>query len=506
MTRNLHWLFASGVILAACSDTAGTGPVTVSFTIAASHERITTPGRITFTAESAKPLARVEIYEGARKVGESVGTLDSDRAEIAVTSADNGAHTYVAKGYDASGNNVGQSEPVTVEVDIRWDLVRALEGVQGAARLAATDAGGGLYLLGTSQTTSDVSFDFDAYLTKYDADGNRLWIRTFASPAFETGGSAWLDPFDRVYFSGQTFDRGAPAWDGFLIVYDALGSTIRIERGRERFGTGVAATDASGSYYQARNFTDAVISVGKYDRDGNTLWTREFGSAPGTLCLVQSIAADPFGGVYVGGYTTGSVNGTPNRGGHDVVVVKFDADGNKLWASQYGTTDSDFARSLAADPDGGVYVAGERDHPDAEYRANHGWPYSDAMIARYASDGTLLWVRHLDGGHSDGVPYGSAVAVDRSAVYLVGGTRASTTSRGDLSEVRQGEADAFLAKLSREGALLSVRLLGGPGGDGATGVALGRNGDVYVSLYTAGGLPGVPNPGSVLARHREATP
>lgn len=504
MTRNLRWLFASGAILAACSDTAGTGPVTVSFTITASHERITTPGRITFTAESAKPLARLEVYEGARMVGESVGTLDSHRAGIAVTGADNGAHIYVAKGYDASGN-VSQSDPVTVEVDIRWDLVRTLEGIS-APSFAGTDAAGALYIFGTNQTNSDVSFDNDAYLTKYDADGNRLWIRTFAGPAFEIGSSAWLDPSDRVYLSGQTFDRGAPTWDGFLIAYDALGSTIRIQRGRERFGTGVAATDASGSYYQARNFTDAVITVGKYDRDGNTLWTREFGSAPGTLCLVQDIAADPFGGVYVGGYTTGSVNGTPNRGGHDVVVVKFDADGNKLWASQHGTADSDFARSLAADPDGGVYVGGERDHPDAEYRLVHGWPYSDALIARYASNGTLLWVRHLDGGDSDWAPYGSAVVVDRSAVYLVGATRASTTSRGELSEVKQGASDAFLAKLSREGALLSLRLLGGPGRDYATGVALGRNGDVYVGLHTEGGLPGVANPGAALARHREAPP
>jgi hypothetical protein len=73
-------------------------------------------------------------------------------------------------------------------------------------------------------------------------------------------------------------------------------------------------------------------------------------------------------------------------------------------------------------------------------------------------------------------------------------------------EPPQGMTDAMLAKFSRDGTMLTVRLLGGPHYDGAWGVGLGLNGDAYVAIYAGGGLPGMPNPGAALAYHRDAAP
>lgn len=45
-------------------------------------------------------------------------------------------------------------------------------------------------------------------------------------------------------------------------------------------------------------------------------------------------------------------------GGLDIFVVALDADGSDLWATMFGSSDSDFATAVALDPVGGVVVAG----------------------------------------------------------------------------------------------------------------------------------------------------
>ena len=471
--------------------------VPAAFGLSASHQTITTPGQIIFTAESNEPLVRVELYEGGIKRGESIGNLLPHRVPLDVTGVDNGTHIYTARGYKA-GEQAGVSNPVTVVVDIRWDVIQAVSGIQSDGILPlASDASGTVYLAGTNRTGTVGSINTDAYLAKYDADGNQLWMMSVSTPEGERTYSVGVDPSGRPYIAGFVARERPDGADVecFLTVHSVTGSIVWTAPPRD--GACVAATDASGSFYSARSVFASDIFLTKYDSDGNQLWTRQFGTRPSfeNDDVLTSIVVDPLGGVYVAGYTSGSLDGTPNRGGRDVFVVKFDQAGNQLWAGQFGTSDHDFASALAADPDGGVYVAGGKDHP--EFRFGR---FGDALIARYGADGTLRWVRHLDGGSFDD---SWAVTADRSAVHLVGLTAGSGNS-GELNEARQGPSDAFLAKLSRDGGLLAVHLLGGPERDGATGVALGRSGDLYVALSTQGGLPGVPNPSAVLARHREA--
>jgi hypothetical protein len=481
-----------------------------AFTISASHDHITTPGRITFSAAPADGLSRMEIYEHGIKVGESAESATPPSVTIDVSSTDNGSRIYVAKGYGDAGE-IGFSNPLTVGIDIRWDLLRELQGMgtDEVPRLAS-DGSGAAYVSTTTRTESNAVINLDAVLSKYDAEGNRLWTRTFGGTDWENVYGLGVDPSGRPYLSGHIHYRGEGETrnpDCFLAVYDASGSLLwtRLADTPALEVLCVAATDASGAFYLAGAIEDGSpgagrsdVFVAKYDRDGNKLWIREFGSAPGVFGddITTSIAVDPLGGVYVAGYTSGSIDGTANQGGRDLFVVKLDGDGNRLWSRQFGTEFHDFGNSLAADPEGGVYVAGARDHPDLRFG-----PYGDALLIRYGSDGTLLWARQLDGGYFDDA---WDVAADPNAVRLVGRTSRGTS--GQLTEPTQGPSDAFLAIFSRAGDLLSASLLGGPQHDGATGVAPGRAGDTYVVLTSQGGLPGIPNPGPVLARHREARP
>lgn len=66
----------------------------------------------------------------------------------------------------------------------------------------------------------------------------------------------------------------------------------------------------------------------KFDSSGRMLFARQFGTSetdtPG------SIAAGEDGGAYVLVNSAGSIDGFPNAGGSDILVVRFDGEGKKL--------------------------------------------------------------------------------------------------------------------------------------------------------------------------------
>jgi len=82
----------------------------------------------------------------------------------------------------------------------------------------------------------------------------------------------------------------------------------------------------------------------------------------------RSLAMDASGNAYVTGYfysptiTFGS-NILTNAGSYDVFIVKYDANGNVLWATSPVGTDCDGGISLALDASGNAYVTGWFDSP-----------------------------------------------------------------------------------------------------------------------------------------------
>ena len=61
--------------------------------------------------------------------------------------------------------------------------------------------------------------------------------------------------------------------------------------------------------------------------------------------------------MYVVGFTEGILFG--NRLGEgDVIMAKFDRQGNMLWGKQWGSAKGDVGRAITVDGQGNIYVAG----------------------------------------------------------------------------------------------------------------------------------------------------
>jgi len=169
-----------------------------------------------------------------------------------------------------------------------------------------------------------------------------------------------------------------------------------------------------------------------------------------------------------------------------------------------GGAGQDYAASVATDSKGNIYVAGLTYSPDfpvtpGALQTKIGTVgTSDAFVAKFAPDGTLLWSTYLGGCCDD---WATGVAVDAAGNVLVTGwTRsadfpvyhaAQPTLNNGVSPARY---DAFVAKLDPTGTkLLYSTFLGGDGDDGASGIALDAAGNAYVtgSVQSSTHFPGM---------------
>lgn len=153
---------------------------------------------------------------------------------------------------------------------------------------------------------------------------------------------------------------------------------------------------------------------------------------------------------------------------------------------QFGTASDDQAWSIAVDTSGNVYVAG---YTHGNLDGNRPAGLGDAYVAKYSPAGMELWIRQFGTIYTDAA---FGVAVDAGGnVYVAGYTDGALD--GDKSS---GLKDAFVVKYSSAGMNLWTRQFGTVDSDGAEGIAVDVNGNVYVAGYTNGALDGNTHLGS----------
>ena len=108
-------------------------------------------------------------------------------------------------------------------------------------------------------------------------------------------------------------------------------------------------------------------------------------------------------------FATGRLNG-------DVVVAKYDSQGNKKWQTIIGTTWEDHGYEIIGDSEGGAYVTGfTQGDLSGETNASE---ISDAFLSRLDSEGNLLWTRLV--GESRRAT-GDMLVVDKAGSVYLGG-------------------------------------------------------------------------------------
>ena len=284
--------------------------------------------------------------------------------------------------YDLSGNELWTRQFGTSGFDEATSITVDASGVYVAGRTDGALPG---------QTSAGSA---DAFVRKYDSNGTELWTRQFGSDS--TDSAAVITVYaSGVYLAGETHgtlpgqsSAGSP--DAFVSKYDSNGN----ELWTRQFGSssvdnvGGIVVDSSGVYLAGR--TDGALPaqnsagsadafVRKYDSTGSELWTRQFGS-PG-FDFASGIAVDA-SGVYLAGAAGSALPNQTSAGGTDAFVRFYDPNGTELWTRQHGTSGVDRANDISVDASG-VYLVGMT---DGTFPGQASTGSTDAFVARLSSN------------------------------------------------------------------------------------------------------------------------
>lgn len=215
---------------------------------------------------------------------------------------------------------------------------------------------------------------------------------------------------------------------------------------------------------------------------------------PGFNEVFNAIAESPDGCIFAVGTTTGYVDtevaGSNPNNGTDAIISKFAPDGTPLWTRQFSVKDLGLFTSTAVANAVATNVAGDAIMVGTATSSSLG--AMEAYVARYNSNGELQWVTFFD-GQADGNVFPSvqeafAVAVDAQNRAVFGG--------GDLQS-------AFIALIDIEtGEIGPVTIVESPT-DGPfsffdptviSGIAIGPNGGVFATGTTEGDVGDANNP------------
>jgi uncharacterized coiled-coil protein SlyX len=238
-------------------------------------------------------------------------------------------------------------------------------------------------------------------------------------------------------------------------------------------GAVIAAGFATGNVDAQANAGGQDALLAKYSPTGVKVWTRLLGTTAADAA--QGVAVSATDDIYVTGYMKAAVDSQAFAGVQDVWLSKYDGSGTKQWTRLLGTTAADSANAVSVSA-AGVFVAGTTASslPGGVRAAKN-----DVLVAKYDTAGTKVWATSFGSTEDDTANGIAADATGNS--YLVGTTGASLGGNTAL-----GGKDIFLAKYDNSGNRLWVKQVGTAADDSGTGVAIGPDGDVYVSGITLG--------------------
>ncbi|MBT5089520.1 MAG: hypothetical protein HOM24_00400, partial [Flavobacteriales bacterium] len=309
------------------------------------------------------------------------------------------------------------------------------------------------------------------------------WVKSFGGTASDKGISIGVDSLGFIYCSGY-FNNEA-----------TFGNITLTNQNLSTWGN------------NKENF------IFKMDSLGNVLWAIPGGNQSGGCCDDRALGmhVTPGGDVFITGtywssYKLG-VNGAPgtitSTGGnaHDTSVMgKVDKDGNPQWVISFGSNNSsggcpypiydadDHAYDVKVDADGFIYVTGFFSGFDADFDGftitNPDWDIDCqpmGYIGKLDSSGNWLWVDKFDGVKDQRGSRDNRLAIDQfSNIYVVGGFQ-NTGNYGPYTITSNGEWDAFIFKMDKDGNWLWAEGIGSNKTDRANSIAIDVCDDVYIT-------------------------
>lgn len=330
-----------------------------------------------------------------------------------------------------------------------WNLI--FGGAQGdLAGSVAVDSAGSVFVAGVFSGSMVVGADTlvsaggaDIFLVKLDAQGNYIWSQNLGDAADQGATSVAVDS------------------SGNVIVAGSFSGTIKV---------GMTTLTASGK--------DAFVA--KFGSTGAPLWGKKLG-AQGNQAAT-AVAVDASGNVFV----TGAFDGTlfcpfgciTSKGGQDIFLFKFDAQGVQQWLKTAGDVGDQIPNALVVDAAGNVFLAGQIQGSSVDFGG--GAPLGsaggfDAFAVKLDASGAHVWSKRF-GDPFDQQVY--SLAVGPAGEVVLAGSFAGSINFGALDVQSAGLSDAFVVKLDADGIYQWEKRFGDAAEQAVYGAVIDAAGDI----------------------------
>ncbi len=348
----------------------------------------------------------------------------------------------------------------------------------------------------------------DAFVVGLTADGKPRWVQTFGAGRDDVASGVAIGKDGQVVVVGNFLDKldiagvkgtaansddlyaaafksdGTPAWLWTAGGIDSDGANC------------VAATPdggwlIGGSFVNEAKFGDTVFTskggsdaiLARLEPTGKVRWVQQLGGEYNDA--MRAVTVDAQGNLYLLAefVDTATFGGEPlkNTGnaGADLAVVKLDGNGKHLWSHNLGSRLSDVAGTIAVDPTGAVTITGSFEgklFAGSETYAAVG--QLDVLIAHYAPDGALLWIKTWGGEGSD---IAGGVVADARGDLIVTGWYEAAVLFGKTALASKGNRDLFTVKLNAAGEVQWAESFGDHDHDQGRAIAIDAHGNPVVT-------------------------
>lgn len=421
------WLI---LILAACFASS---PNTPSVPVPATLPSSTATANST-VSRSSEMFSRSDATEKGITFEKTFGGNRRDRGINLLQTMDGG---YAIVGYSSSPDAV-QEDVYLVRTDPRgkalWIKTYGGEGQDnGWAITEAVD--GGFVIAGF--TDSFGAGDMDFYLIRTDADGEKLWDKTYGGPKDEYGWAMAPTTDGGYVLAGQTESYGEGGKDGYLIKVNGEGEELwsqtfggpqedrlfSIDRSADSGFIMVGTTKGFGT---ADGNRDAYLV--KTNDLGEVDWFQVFGDAHDDVG--HSVRQTTDEGYIVTGYTKSF--GAQN---YDTWLIKTDEAGILQWQELYGGNGDNRTIYGEETEDGGYITVGY-----SRSFQSIGW---DVFLAKSNSSGEVAWHKTFGGSAED---TGYTIRQTSDEGYIL---------TGETYSFGEGAGDMYVIKVNQEGEIIN---------------------------------------------------
>jgi len=349
------------------------------------------------------------------------------------------------------------------------------------------DAAGNTYIYGTTLGKTNffgtpISYNSTTtFIAKLDANGQKVWSHFIAddNTPSDYGTIFTLDKDNNVVFTGsfafqlkvgQDITLNSTGIEGYVAKISSAGVVLWASKFDDQsldYYTTNIATDHSGNVL-ITGVNSPANYILKFDSNGNKLWLKTFSMESYYLSLIST---DENNNIYLSSEVhldntsatsaqigTITLNQTATDG--SIVLVKFDPNGNAIWAKPYGgvsgsTYTDGWPCSIKTDKSGNTYIWGwcvnnakfgnvVLTNP---FATNKNYSY---FLTKVNTDGDVVWANAVYESLY-AFNYGDVLDIDNVGNVYVGGHFKSNINIDNNVFMPQNTNDFFVAKFNGSG-------------------------------------------------------